>query len=448
MTQRFTLVMLGLALAGCDTRVLDLGQDASTSGGSRGSAGQTSTDEPLELLLDGKQLALGGNASCFRRADGVVKCWGQNDRAQLSVPTTQLCGSRPCTRQPYTVPSLRGASKVALGYRFGCALLGGMKVSCWGENTFGELGRSTHDDDQHPDPLEAGRDAALDLWLGAHHACALTEGGQVRCWGLADDGQLGLEPSQLERCQVPAELRGIAGVPSAADVACATAPTVVPAFEGAAQLALGDAFTCARFDDGRVACVGRGSAGQLGDGGSSDATFEPVTAISAGATDLSTGSHHACAIVDERVRCWGGNELGQLGVGSVAQDSCTSGDCLLAPSVLGDLPNATALALGANFSCALLQDTTVRCWGDDANGQLGNSSFAGETCTPPLGGAHDCARRPSEAYDLTGVIELRAGASHACALIPGELRCWGSSESGQASNHDDLTFPSTVYGLN
>lgn len=441
----FALVLLGLVLAGCDTRVLDLGQDASTSDGS---AGQSSADDSIELLLDGKQIALGGNASCFRRADGVVKCWGQNDRGQLSVPTTQLCGSLPCTRQPYTVPSLANAWKVALGSRFGCALLDGMRLSCWGENTFGELGRGTFDNDAHPDPLEANLAPVADLWLGSHHGCATSATGQVHCWGLGDDGQLGVDPIGLARCGVPAELRSTAGVPSAADAACSFEPFSVRAFEGAVQLALGDAFTCARFDDGRVACVGRGSSGQLGGGSSMNSAFELVTAIESGATDVAAGSRHACAIVDGRVRCWGANEVGQLGVGSVAQDSCSSGDCLLTPGVLGDLPRAAGLALGASFSCALLQDASVRCWGADSNGQLGNSSFATETCTVPLGGEYDCARRPREAYDLAGVVELRAGASHACALIHDELRCWGSSESGQASNHDDLTFPSLVYSLN
>jgi alpha-tubulin suppressor-like RCC1 family protein len=174
----------------------------------------------------------------------------------------------------------------------------------------------------------------------------------------------------------------------------------------------------------------------------------PVLAINSGATELAGGSQHACAIVDERVQCWGGNELGQLGVGNVAQDSCVSGDCLLAPSVLSDLPKATALALGTAFSCAVLQHATVRCWGSDSAGQLGNSSFGDEVCMTPAGGKYGCARRPTEVYDLRGVVELRAGASHACALVHDELRCWGDNESGQAANHEVLTFPSLVSGLN
>ena len=110
---------------------------------------------------------------------------------------------------------------------------------------------------------------------------------------------------------------------------------------------------------------------------------------------------------------------------------------------------AEALAVGTNHTCALLTDGKTRCWGSDERGQLGNSSAAIESCSLPSGETLSCSPRPLQnAYDLVDAIELRVGAEHACATVGNEVRCWGSSAQGQTSDHNDRTFPGTVYGLN
>ncbi len=438
MTHSAFLACAALWLVACGTTVQDLG----------GSGGHASGNPNALEPGDGRQLASGGNTTCFRRADGAVKCWGQNDRGQVSVATTQKCGLLDCTSQPFTSEALRDAARVVLGGRFGCALMADASSRCWGENSFGELGRGTSDADAHLEPQRVPLNRAVGIWLGSHHGCAITNAGVTLCWGLGDDGQLGLDPSGLGRCAVPDELAGAAGVPNAADAACALEPVVVPSFEGAVQLALGDAHTCARFDDGRVVCVGRGSSGQLGAGQPSASAFAAVEALGEGASDLATGSRHTCAVTAGRVRCWGDNAAGQLGVGSAPLEKC--GDaCLTVPTPLADLPDASSLALGARFSCAKLKDGHVRCWGDDSSGQLGNSSFPNEACKPSIGAAFPCLKSPAAAaYGLDEVLELQAGADHACALVKGELRCWGSSDSGQGWGNSSVAFPSAIYGLN
>lgn len=439
-----------LALSACGTTTQDLGGDGpSSSAGAGGSTGGSSSAGSGGGTYEPGQLFAGGNVTCLKRADGVVKCWGQNDFGQLSVASDETCDGAPCSHQPRTTNNLAQASVIALGHRFGCAIQADGATQCWGENSLGQLGRGTSDADGHLEPftLELGNVEAL--VAGAQHACALTQGGEVLCWGLGESGQLGLAPSTLASCSVPDATRGTPGVPDADTAACALEPTLVPAFHDAVQLALGDAHSCARFDDGRVLCVGRGDSGELGGGERPDASFEPMEALADGADSIAAGGRHSCAVVGTRVRCWGANEAGQLGVGSTAQEACGSGACLSTPTLLGDLPATRELALGASFSCARLADGKTRCWGSDAHGQLGNSSAPVESCSLPSGETLDCAPRPlQDAYDLAATIELRAGAEHACASVGSELRCWGSASLGQTSDHNDRTFPSTVYGLN
>jgi alpha-tubulin suppressor-like RCC1 family protein len=438
-----------LLLAACNTTVLDLGGDRESSG-SGGEGGQS--DGPLPVDQSEDRLATGGNSTCFRRTDGVVKCWGQNDQGQLAVQTEFSCGQVDCTSVPVTAPALEGTRQIVLGARFGCARGQGddeqQPVSCWGDNSFGQLGRGTSDQDLHLEPLTVGVDAAH-LVAGSHHACAIA-GERVLCWGLADDGQLGIDPAELARCPVPDTLRGVAGVPDADDAACAREPLEVPAFAGATDLALGDAHTCAVLAGGQLICAGQNAFGQLG----SDDTvagFEPVEVLAGDVGVVAAGARHTCAVQGQRTRCWGDDASGQLGIGSVEHQTCGDGEpCLRAPAPLPDLPEASDLQLGGRFSCALLLEGEVRCWGDDSSGQLGNSSFDEDTCETSAEGSFDCLKRPlHEAYDLSGVVELRTGGKHACALLESdEVRCWGSSEAGQTSSHQDVTFGMMVYGLN
>ncbi|HEX2872871.1 MAG TPA: hypothetical protein VHP33_16525 [Polyangiaceae bacterium] len=433
-------LLAAFALSACGTTTQDLGGDL--PGSSAGSGGGT---------FQPGQLFAGGNVTCLKRADGVVKCWGQNDLGQLSVASEETCDGTPCAHQPRTTSNLTKANVIALGHRFGCAIQADGATQCWGENSLGQLGRGTSDADSHQDPFNVELTRAKALVAGAQHACALTETGDVLCWGLGESGQLGLDPADLTTCVVPEPSRGAPGVPETDTAACALEPTLVPAFRGAVQLALGDAHSCARFDDGRVLCVGRGASGELGGGDRPQASFEPVEAFAKDVSGLAAGGRHNCAIVDagRRVRCWGANEAGQLGVGRTTQEQCGSGPCLSTPTLLGDLPSTRELALGQSFSCALLADGKARCWGSDQRGQLGNSSAAIESCSLPSGETLACSPRPlQDAYDLVDAIELRAGAEHACATVRNEVRCWGSAANGQTSDHDDRTFPGTVYGLN
>ncbi len=202
-----------------------------------------------------------------------------------------------------------------------------------------------------------------------------------------------------------------------------------------AALHAGRAFACALLDDDTVQCWGRNSSGQLGDG-TNDGRLTPgaVTGLSGPVTDLAlgSGSSHACALIDDgTVQCWGNNFRGQLGDGTTEERP-------IPVSVTGLGGTAIAIDAGDRHSCAILQGGSVQCWGENNKGQLGD------------GGTTDSAA-PVTVAGLSGpATALAPGQEHTCALIQGgTVQCWGNGSSGRLGNGgtaDSLT-PVSVSSL-
>lgn len=209
------------------------------------------------------------------------------------------------------------------------------------------------------------------LAIGQGHTCELLDDGQVKCWGDNDTGQLGLGDTN-------AYVGGNGGNGGF------MAPVDLGSGRRALTLVAGADHTCARLDDGRVKCWGDNAFGQLGLGSTQDRGDDPnemgdhlpAVAFGAGRTvlELVAGSFHSCVRLDDgRVKCWGDNSSGQLGLG----DSENRGD---GPNEMGDsLPavnlgsgrKAVALWAGPYHTCARLDNRQVKCWGDNSAGQLG-----------------------------------------------------------------------------
>jgi serine/threonine-protein kinase len=129
---------------------------------------------------------------------------------------------------------------------------------------------------------------------------------------------------------------------------------------------------------------------------------------------VTAGPLHACAsLSDSSVRCWGNNMYGQLGDGS------TQGHAT--PVMVPGLEGVRGLTAGSSYSCAVLEDGVVRCWGDNQQGQLGDQTNMSR-------------HRPATVLDLTGAVAVSAGFSHTCAVINDHsVRCWGSDMFGGLS---------------
>ena len=132
----------------------------------------------------------------------------------------------------------------------------------------------------------------------------------------------------------------------------------------------GGEYTCVRLSDGTAKCTGRNQFGQLGDGSWTDfSTLRTVSGITT-ATRVTAGDEFACALLaDGTARCWGLGESGQRGDGGF-------GTFALIPVTVNGLTGAVGLAAGYGHTCALLSNGTMRCWGENREGQLGNGTTA------------------------------------------------------------------------
>ena len=198
----------------------------------------------------------------------------------------------------------------------------------------------------------------------------------------------------------------------------------------ARSVAVGYAHTCVLLQDGFVKCLGFNAKGQLGDGSYVEysTTASQVVGVT-NATNIASGYWHACALLgDGNVTCWGNNANGQLGNGA-------TGDRSAAVQVLG-ITSAMSIALGHHHSCALLRSGVIKCWGKNANGQLGD-------------GTMDDRSSPVEVVGITDAIAVAAGYYVSCAVLANEeARCWGRNtygELGDGSTTDSSIPVSTTY---
>lgn len=150
---------------------------------------------------------------------------------------------------------------------------------------------------------------------------------------------------------------------------------------------------------------------------------------------LTAGSFHACALIHGRVQCWGENQMGQLG-------NNQWGPTHLPTRVVGLPAGVTSITAGTFHTCAVTSGKKVMCWGDNTHGQLGNNSTV--TARMPVN-----VQNLSSVVALAGHVGLTPK-SHMCALLNnGTVKCWGANESGQLGNNSttDAKLPVTVTGL-
>lgn len=200
------------------------------------------------------------------------------------------------------------------------------------------------------------------------------------------------------------------------------------------QIAVGQGHACAVTTSGGVKCWGHNTRGQLGDGSLlSRASPVNVIGLSSGVLSIAAGpdSTHTCAVNENgTVFCWGDNGDGQLGDGSTVQRT--------SPVAVANLTGVSSMALGANFSCALTGGGGVKCWGRNGQYQLGNGSSSSSTAPENVSGLS------------SGVTSLTAGANHACAVVSGgAAKCWGYNAYNQLGDGttSPRSVPTSVAGL-
>ena len=153
----------------------------------------------LEVGFPVKQIASGSDFNCVLGESGQVKCWGDNTYGQLGYGHTNSLGDsveEPLLRIPL-VNIGQGVKKLSLGYEHSCALLNDGNVKCWGNNGFGQLGlghKNKIGDNESVSTIgtvSLGQ-SAIDISAGHFHTCAVLADKNIRCWGDNQQGELGL----------------------------------------------------------------------------------------------------------------------------------------------------------------------------------------------------------------------------------------------------------------
>jgi alpha-tubulin suppressor-like RCC1 family protein len=336
-----------------------------------------------------KSISSQGMANVAVMADGTVKAWG----GLLNGPDVIV---------PQAVASVPQVATACVGIDSYCALKTDGTVWCWGKNAYGQLGNGTTTDSTTPVRV-TGLSNMTALACGGFYACAASEmtNNSAYCWGQNMWGQLGngTTTSSSTPVQVYGGARG--GVYKAR------------------RIAIGDSSTCYVSNEGRLACWGVNSHGQLGDATTVNSTTPVTGRLNGPIVDVALGDSHACALkADGSVYCWGSNSNGQLGNGDLSVTQS------LTPVLVSGITGATKLAAGGATNCVKTQDGRAACWGRNTNGELGNATTIDSAVPVFVSG-------------LTSVSNVAVGGTHTCAMTDNlSVYCWGANSVGELGTGD------------
>lgn len=339
---------------------------------------------------------------CHLGEDDSLQCKGTSGLGQLGTNASLAQYDDVYSTDASGTVFTETFSDVAIGPRASCGLGTDMAVRCWGARASGVLGQSgssPHLPEELPPPVAGGVWTAVDV--SPQHACGLAglelgTGGELFCWGLNGDGELGT-----------------------ADRLSRTQPTKValPGEPGAqwAEVAVGAAHTCAiRAGGTSVHCWGMNNSMQVGPTiGVYDAPLQvSIPEVGGTFSHIALGDLFSCVThqsgPEQKVYCWG--RLPGTSVGASPH--------VITPPVGFEGPITELVGAGGHV-CALHGIGHLSCWGENGNGEVGDGSILSST-TPVL-------------VPLSDVEKVAVGANHTCAVASGAGYCWGGNGNLQVS---------------
>lgn len=327
--------------------------------------------------------------------------WGDNYSGELGDGTTTN------RTVPLPVAGLTSITAIAAGGSSSYALRSDGTVWAWGDNYFGELGDGTTTNRIVPVQVSGLTNVTAIASSSGYSGYALKSNGTVWAWGLNGDGELG--DGTTTDSTVPVQVSGLTGV------------TAISA-------------GYAVMSDGTVRAWGFNADGQLGDGTTTNRMVPVQVSGLTSVIAVASGGFAGYALrSDGTVRAWGENTFGELGDGTTTNS--------MVPVQVSALTGVTAIASQggdeAGHAYALRSDGTVRAWGYNAGGELGDGTTTNRITPVPVSG-------------LTGVTAIAAGAGSGYALMSDRtVRAWGLNFGGQLGDGttNDSTVPVVVSGL-
>lgn len=409
----------GALLDGCETDVFNDPANCGTCG-----APPCHIGCGLGSCLAVVELSARNDHGCARMSDGTLRCWGYNRDGQIGNGQLGTNALKPEQVLDPAAPSgfLHGAVEVGTGFSHTCIRTPAGNVTCWGNGLDPVSGAPIQRTEPFPIPDPTHPSGLLSdvesLASGRNFLCAVLTDGTAKCWGAIPNGGTNPAPHAL-----PTPL-----------LASDTPPTPLG---GIVQIAAGNMHLCALMQDGTARCLGVNTHGQLGVDpattpfGTGAGSSLPVIVGDAtplgNITQLAAAQDHTCALLDDRTaKCWGQNNHGNLGDGTIVPSHV--------PVEVVGLQGAIHLSAGmVNHTCATLDDGTAKCWGNNGNGKLGVGPVGSRSSTalPVL----DDAGQP-----LVGILRVEAGNAHTCvALQANEVLCWGRNNNGQIGDGTTTT---------
>lgn len=428
----------------------------SNTAGQLGDGSFTDRTSPTTVAgLDGDAISIstGRYLTCSVVSSGQVQCWGDNESGELGR------GMNPKTTTPTEVTAVpAGVVKIAGGRSHTCATFTNSEFRCWGFNENNQVNATNAYAFALPtnvDGVTTSGVSVTSMGLGSNHTCVGLSNGTAKCWGANALGQLGI--GNFASTGTPTLISGLAnyqvskvfahgnasclitttgvakcwgrnynGNLGVGDTVDREVPTDVVGMSGltVVDIAVGWYHTCFMYTDGLISghgvkCVGFNNAGMLGNGDQVDkSTPVQVTDLSSGVAEIKAGLWHTCArMMDKTVKCWGSDDVGEMGNGA--------GSRATTPATVPNLSDVEKIVIGDRHTCIVNSNGAMKCWAANAHGQLGDGSEENQISPVDVSGM------------TSGVTEIAAGGEDeslgfTCAVKSAKLYCWGSDARGQA----------------
>ena len=399
---------------------------------------------PAPTTIDQPYFSVGEYQTCMAYENGT-KCWGRND---VMDPSYRGGAVNYTTQPPIDYFDLGDADgdfdvyQVRCGKMHTCAFTFSGYARCWGSNGFGQLGYGNTNYFAHSGNkgynIDLGSGVLVYEWsAGEYFNCILTGSNTIKCFGRNQYGQLGIGSST----NVGDSSNQMGNYLEEIDFGTGWSPT---------KMAVGAGHGCAIYNYA-VKCWGRNDYGQLGYGDTdnrgddSGEMGDDLDEVSLGSTfyawRIVLGDYYTCVIsTSMTMKCFGRNEYGQLGQGNtddIGDDSDEMGDNL-AEIDLGDDFTLNDVKCSSGFICASNSDGEIKCWGRNDDGQLG------------YGDTDHRGDGSGEMGDDLPVLDLGSGASFQNVELPSgyggshsslisddlDIKAWGNNDYGQCGSGD------------